>query len=105
MPRPAPPPQGRVVASARPEGSPMTLTAKPPAAAPPGDDGSGPAGASVSARRPRNLRTWVRGGGLSTLVFLAPMLFVFTIFSWSPIVQSVIMSLQKTNLLDPPTWV
>ena len=24
---------------------------------------------------------------------------------WSPIVQSVIMSLQETNLLDPPTWV
>ena len=83
----------------------MTLTAKPPAAAPPGDESTGPDAASVSPRRPRNLRSWMRGGGLSTLVFLAPMLFVFTIFSWSPIVQSLIMSLQKTNLLDPPTWV
>jgi multiple sugar transport system permease protein len=83
----------------------MTLTAKPPAAAPPGDESTGAAAASASSSRPRSLRTWVRGGGLSTLVFLAPMLFVFTVFSWSPIVQSVIMSLQETNLLDPPTWV
>ena len=50
-------------------------------------------------RRKRNLRTWVQGGGLSTLVFLLPMLFVFIIFSWSPIVQSMVMSLQKTNLI------
>ncbi|GLI26907.1 sugar ABC transporter permease [Agromyces rhizosphaerae] len=53
----------------------------------------------------RGIRSWIRGGGLSTLVFLLPMLFVFGVFSWSPIVQSVIMSLQVTNLLDPPEWV
>jgi len=50
-------------------------------------------------RRKRTIRTWVQGGGLSTLVFLLPMLFVFLIFSWSPIVQSIVMSLQKTNLI------
>ena len=55
-------------------------------------------------RRKRNLRTWVQGGGLSTLVFLLPMLFVFIIFSWSPIVQSMVMSLQKTNLIET-SWV
>jgi len=63
---------------------------------------------SVGPQRPRRKRTpatWVRGGGLSTLLFLLPMLFVFVIFSWSPIVQSVVMSLQKTNLLTPATFV
>jgi len=52
----------------------------------------------------KGIRSWVRGGGLSTLVFLLPMLFVFIIFSWSPIVQSVVMSLQKTNLIET-SWV
>ncbi|KQQ93016.1 ABC transporter permease [Leifsonia sp. Leaf325] len=47
----------------------------------------------------------MRGGGLSNLIFLAPMLIVFTVFSWSPIVQSVIMSFQKTNLVQPAIWV
>ena len=87
----------------------MTLTTKhpaPPEGEPAPETAATPAGPSPNRRvRTRNLRSWVRGGGLSTLAFLAPMLFVFTIFSWSPIVQSIIMSLQKTNLLDPPTWV
>lgn len=51
------------------------------------------------ARRRRTPLTWFRGGGLANLLFVLPMLFVFVFFSWSPIVQSVIMSLQKTNLL------
>lgn len=51
-----------------------------------------------SARR-RSPLTWHRGGGLANLLFVLPMLFVFVFFSWSPIVQSVIMSLQKTNLI------
>jgi multiple sugar transport system permease protein len=49
--------------------------------------------------------TWVRGGGLATLLFLLPMLFVFGAFSWYPIVRTVIMSLQHTNLVSAPTWV
>lgn len=53
------------------------------------------------AKRPRRRTplTWVRGGGPVNLLFVLPMLVVFFFFSWSPIVQSVIMSLQKTNLL------
>jgi multiple sugar transport system permease protein len=47
----------------------------------------------------------VRSGGLTTLLFLAPMLFVFGAFSWYPIVRTVIMSLQHTNLVESPTWV
>jgi multiple sugar transport system permease protein len=65
--------------------------------------------ATVSARGYRRARrtpiTWVRGGGLATLVFLLPMLFVFGAFSWYPIVQTVIMSVQHTNLVQPATWV
>src|ERR1700681_2689228 len=49
--------------------------------------------------------TWVRDGGLSTLLFLLPMLLVFGAFSWYPIVRTVIMSLQHTNLVQPATWV
>jgi multiple sugar transport system permease protein len=48
---------------------------------------------------------WVRGGGLASLLFLLPMLFVFGAFSWYPIVRTVIMSLQHTNLVQPATWV
>ncbi|GAA5031299.1 carbohydrate ABC transporter permease [Microbacterium fluvii] len=53
----------------------------------------------VPPRRRRTPATWYRGGGLANLLFVLPMVFVFFFFSWSPIVQSVIMSLQKTNLL------
>lgn len=74
----------------------------------PPDEAAPPAGRPPvrDARAPRRgIRSWIRGGGLSTLIFLLPMLFVFGVFSWSPIVQSVVMSLQVTNLLDPPEWV
>ena len=57
-------------------------------------------------KRPRRTPlTWVRGGGLGTLLFLLPMLLVFGAFSWYPIVRTVIMSLQHTNLVSPATWV
>lgn len=52
----------------------------------------------------RTPATWLRGGGLSTLVFALPMVLVFAVFSWSPIVQSFVMSLQKTNLITSE-WV
>lgn len=56
------------------------------------------------ARR-RGPRTWVRGGGLSTLVFLLPLLVVFGLFSWGPIIQSVVMSLRQTNLVTAAEFV
>lgn len=55
--------------------------------------------------RRRGPRSWVRGGGLSTLVFLLPLLVVFGIFSWGPIVQSVVMSVQQTNLVTAAEFV
>jgi multiple sugar transport system permease protein len=63
----------------------------------------------MSSRKTNRARgtplTWVRGGGLSTLLFLLPMLFVFGAFSWYPIVRTAIMSLQHTNLVTAPVWV
>ncbi|MCP2204766.1 carbohydrate ABC transporter membrane protein 1, CUT1 family (TC 3.A.1.1.-) [Lentzea flava] len=47
----------------------------------------------------------MRGGGLSALLFLMPMLVVFTVFSWIPIGQTVLMSLQQTNLVTDPVFV
>ncbi|MDZ4044660.1 MAG: sugar ABC transporter permease [Rhodoglobus sp.] len=48
--------------------------------------------------------TWLRGGGLSNLVFALPLIVVFAVFSWSPIIQSFVMSVQKTNLITSE-WV
>ena len=65
-------------------------------------------GAALARRQYRVRRsplTWVRGGGLSTLLFLLPLLLVFGAFSWYPIVRTVVMSLQHTNLVLPATWV
>lgn len=71
-----------------------TLPERPASAAEP------PPAVPPVRRKPRRTPlTWYRGGGLTNLLFVLPMVFVFAVFSWSPIVQSVIMSLQKTNLL------
>ncbi|MDX6453538.1 MAG: multiple sugar transport system permease protein [Gaiellaceae bacterium] len=68
---------------------------------------SEPAGVSKSEyrRARRTPVTWVRGGGLATLLFLLPMLLIFGAFSWYPIVRTAIMSVQHTNLVSPATWV
>ncbi|TPX00219.1 sugar ABC transporter permease, partial [Schumannella luteola] len=50
-------------------------------------------------RRDRSIRGWVRRGGLVTLLFALPMILVFAIYSWWPILQSIWMSFQKTNLI------
>jgi multiple sugar transport system permease protein len=65
-------------------------------------------GTALAAPRYRVRRTpltWVRGGGLTTLLFLLPLLLIFGAFSWYPIVRTVVMSLQHTNLVQAPTWV
>jgi multiple sugar transport system permease protein len=43
--------------------------------------------------------------GLSTVVFVLPVLAIFGLFSWFPIVRSIVMSFQETNLVGTPTWV
>ncbi|WP_199734809.1 carbohydrate ABC transporter permease [Cellulomonas sp. PhB143] len=49
--------------------------------------------------------TWVRGGGLSALVIGLPLIVVFGVFSWYPIVRAAVMSFQTTNLVTDPVWV
>jgi multiple sugar transport system permease protein len=47
----------------------------------------------------------VKGSSLSTLVFLLPLLLVFGVFSWIPILRAVVMSFQETNLVTPASFV
>jgi len=66
--------------------------------------------ASVTTRAPQDsprtrFMRWIRGSGLTTLVFLLPMLFIFGLFSWWPIIQTVVMSFQETNLVTAPEFV
>lgn len=79
----------------------MSLLEHPPveSAAPPG-----PRGAMRRVRR-RTPLSWLRGGGLSSLLFAAPMLLIFGVFAWFPIVRAFVMSFQKTNLVTDPTFV
>nr|WP_246846694.1 sugar ABC transporter permease [Humibacter ginsenosidimutans] len=51
------------------------------------------------------MRRWAHNGGVTTIVFLLPLLVVFGVFSWYPIVRSVIMSFQTTNLVSAPVFV
>jgi multiple sugar transport system permease protein len=51
------------------------------------------------------MTTWIRRGGLSTLVFLLPLLVIFGVFSWWPIVKAAVMSVQQTNLVTAPRFV
>ncbi|GAA3450608.1 carbohydrate ABC transporter permease [Dactylosporangium matsuzakiense] len=64
-----------------------------------------PGGEVVGRVRKRNPVTWVQRGGLSSVLFALPLLIVFGVFSWWPIVRSVVMSFQKTNLVGTPKWV
>jgi multiple sugar transport system permease protein len=61
------------------------------------------AGAAVSRRW--SMRRVVTRDGLSTLVFLLPLLVIFGLFSWYPIVRAFVMSFQETNLVSEPTFV
>jgi multiple sugar transport system permease protein len=65
-------------------------------------------GAASRTRARRSWRhaplSWAREGGLTTLLFALPMLVVFGLFSWYPIVRLVVMSFQHTNLFTT-SWV
>lgn len=55
--------------------------------------------------RGRRSRSLVSRGGLTTFAFLLPMLAVFGLFAWFPIVRAVVMSVQETNLVSVPRFV
>jgi multiple sugar transport system permease protein len=62
------------------------------------------AATAVPRRRVRGTPlTWVRRGGLANLIFLLPLLGIFGVFSWGPIVESFVISLQHTNFVVT-TW-
>ena len=42
---------------------------------------------------------------LSTFLFLVPLLVIFGVFSWLPILRALIMSVQDTNLVSDPVFV
>jgi multiple sugar transport system permease protein len=57
------------------------------------------------ARRPALSRLRLSRDGLSTVAFVLPVLAIFGLFSWFPIVRSIVMSFQQTNLVGTPTWI
>lgn len=56
------------------------------------------------SRRPPALIRWVRGGGLTTLIFALPMIIAFTVFGYWPILRGVLLAFQRTNLITT-SWV
>jgi multiple sugar transport system permease protein len=83
---------------------PLSAPARPHEGSAPSTEDAAPA----PRRRTRQIGTplsWVRGGGLTALLFMLPVLLIFGAFSWYPIVRTLIMSLQHTNLVQPATWV
>ena len=59
----------------------------------------------VALKRWPRVRARVSRDGLSTIVFLLPLLGIFGLFSWFPIIRAFVMSLQETNLVSTPTFV
>ena len=59
----------------------------------------------VALKRWPRVRARFSRDGLSTLVFLLPLLAIFGLFSWFPIIRAFVMSLQETNLVSEPTFV
>ncbi|MFD9947634.1 carbohydrate ABC transporter permease [Nonomuraea sp. NPDC059023] len=43
--------------------------------------------------------------GLASVLFLAPLVLVFAVFSWWPIIQSGLLAFQRTNLVAAAEWV
>jgi multiple sugar transport system permease protein len=59
----------------------------------------------ASSRRLPRVRARFNRDGLSTVAFLLPLLLIFGLFSWFPIIRAFVMSVQVTNLVSEPTWV
>ncbi|WP_240666014.1 carbohydrate ABC transporter permease [Agromyces sp. LHK192] len=53
----------------------------------------------------RGFLNWVRGGGIATLLMFVPLLVTFGYFAWWPILKSLILAFQQTDLITEPTWV
>jgi multiple sugar transport system permease protein len=60
---------------------------------------------AATRTRRRGLRVRLTRDSLATLLFLLPLLAVFGLFSWFPIIRAFVMSVQATNLVSEPTFV
>lgn len=54
------------------------------------------------ARPPRRRRRRI---DIAAIVFALPAAVTFGYFAWGPIIRGVVMSWQRTNLIEPATWV
>ena len=63
---------------------------------------SGPKGGRTRRGRRGSQR---RRAGVAALFFLLPALVTFGYFAWWPIVQSLVLAFQQTNLVTPAEWV
>ena len=61
--------------------------------------------AASGVRKRRGLLSGISRDGLSSLAFLLPLLFIFGLFSWFPIVRAIVMSFQETNLVTVTKFV
>jgi len=61
--------------------------------------------ATDHVERRQRVRFRITRDGLSTFVFLLPLLVVFGLFAWFPILRALVMSVQETNLVSTPTFV
>jgi multiple sugar transport system permease protein len=59
----------------------------------------------IGTRRLSRVRLRVSRDGLGSLAFLLPLIVIFGVFSWFPIIRAFVMSLQETNLVTDPTFV
>jgi multiple sugar transport system permease protein len=64
-----------------------------------------PATRSAADRQRARSRFRLTRDGLGTFAFLLPLLAVFGLFAWFPIVRALVMSVQETNLVSAPTFV
>ena len=55
--------------------------------------------------RNRRARLHLTRDGFGTFLFLLPLLAVFGLFAWFPILRALVMSVQETNLVSAPTFV
>jgi multiple sugar transport system permease protein len=59
----------------------------------------------VARPMPRARRFRPSRDGVGTIAFLVPLLTVFGLFAWFPIIRAVVMSAQETNLVSEPHFV
>jgi multiple sugar transport system permease protein len=64
-----------------------------------------PATTSTADQRRARSRFRLTRDGLGTFAFLLPLLVVFGLFAWFPIIRALVMSVQETNLVSAPTFV